>query len=163
MAIKISNLEQIVKQVAQKEYVFKDLHLDFSKSTTYDPTVMQQVEGNDIKVDYDTNAIRNSLRNLFNTRPGQRFLFPLYGMDLNQFLFESITEPNARILGETIVRSIKTYEPRVKVEECNVYMKPDENTYEITIIISIPRFNTSITINTSLDTKTQNFIFLENN
>ena len=82
MAIKIANLEQIADQFKQKQFAFKDLHLDFEKSGEYNTTLQRKIEGNDIKVDFDENAIRNSLKNLFNTRPGQRFLFPLYGLDL---------------------------------------------------------------------------------
>jgi len=114
-----------------------------------------------VRVDYDESAIRNSLKNLFNTKPGQRFLFPLYGLDLNQFLFEAVTEENGQSIGEKIVTSIEKYEPRVTLIKCNVVAKPDDNEYDITIIVSIPIFNTTASINTTLDIKTQSFIFVE--
>lgn len=161
MAIKISNLEAISKQYEQRTHVFKDLHLDFEKSFEFNTTLNKRIEGNDIRVDFDEMAIRNSLKNLFNTKPGQRFLFPLYGLDLNQFLFEAVSEENGQIIGEKIVTSIETYEPRVRLQRCNVVAMPDDNQYDITIIISIPILNTTSSINTILDTKTQSFIFLE--
>lgn len=161
MAIKISNLEQISQRYAQQAYAYKDLHLDFEKSGEYNTALQQKIDGNDIKVDYDNGAILNSLKNLFNTRPGQRFLFPLYGLDLNQYLFEAVTEDNGRIIGEKIVAGIDAFEPRVKLRQCNVISMPDDNQYDITIIVDIPIFNTSSSINTTLDTKTQTFIFVE--
>lgn len=159
MAIKIANLEQISKQLARKDFVFKDLHLDFEKQGNFDVALQRKVDGNDIKVDYDEAAIKNSLRNLFNTKPGQRFLFPKYGLDLNQFLFESVSKENGQIIGEKIVTSIETFEPRVELRQVSVVAKPDDNEYDITIMISIPVFNTTASINTILDVKTQSFIF----
>ena len=161
MAIKISNLQQISDQYKQKDYYYKDFHLDFEKSSVYSTSLQKKIEGNDLKVDFDESAIRNSLKNLFNTKPGQRFLFPRYGLDLNQFLFEAVNEFNGQLIGEKIVTSIEVFEPRVNLLQCNVIAKPDDNEYEITIVLEIPIFNTTTSINTTLDTKNQTFIFLE--
>lgn len=161
MAIKIANLEQIAEEYKQKQFAFKDLHLDFSKTSEYSTYQQRKIEGNDVKVSYDESAIRNSLKNLFNTMPGQRFLFPLYGLDIYQWLFEPISQFNGQLIGEKIVTTIDRYEPRVKVERCDVVAKPDDNEYDITIIISIPIFNTTASINTILDVKQQSFIFVE--
>lgn len=160
MAIKINNLEQIADQYKQKDYLFKDLHLDFEKSYVFDTVALRKIQGNDLKVSYDEQAIFNSLRNLFNTKPGQRFLFPLYGLDLNQFLFETVSKENAQIIGEKIARSIENFEPRVTLMQCDIIAKPDDNEYDITIIVQIPSINTVNSINMSLDTKTQSFVFV---
>ena len=144
MAIKISNLEAISKQYELKTHVFKDLHLDFGKSFEFNTSLNKRIEGNDIRVDFDEVAIRNSLKNLFNTKPGQRFLFPLYGLDLNQFLFEAVSEENGQLIGEKIVTSIEKYEPRVRLQRCNVIAMPDDNQYDITIILTIPILNTTL-------------------
>lgn len=161
MAIKISNLETISKQFDQKSHVYKDFHLDFEKSFEFNSALNTRIDGNDLRVDYDESAIRNSLRNLFNTKPGQRFLFPLYGLDLNQYIFEAVTEENGQLIGEKIVTSIEKYEPRVRLLQCDVVAMPDDNQYDITIMVSIPIFNTTSSINTILDVKTQSFVFLE--
>ena len=161
MAIKLKSLEQIAKQyTSNKPSVYTDLHLDFSTSDVYNTALGYAIKGNDIKADYDENAIKNSLRNLFNTKPGQRFLFPLYGLDLNQFLFEAITPINAQLIGEKIVTSIEKFETRVTVVNVNVVADPENNLYEIDIVVQIPIFNTTTTLNTTLDAKTQSFIQL---
>lgn len=161
MAIKLTNLQQISEQYRQQEYYYKDLHLDFTKSGEFSTSLNKKIDGNDVQVDYDDEAIKNSLRNLFNTRPGQRFLFPLYGLDLYQYLFEAVSEDNGRIIGESIVSAIEKFEPRVTVLKCQVIAVPDELQYEITIIVGIPILNTTTSINTSLDTKSKTFIFAQ--
>jgi phage baseplate assembly protein W len=159
VAIKIANLEEISEQYKQQAYYYKDLHLDFMKDGTFSSVLVKKTDGNDVKVDYDEVAIRNSLINLFNTKPGQRFLFPLYGLDLSSYVFEAVNDVNGQIIGEKVVRCIKNFEPRVTLKRCNIIALPDDNQYEITIILEIPILNTSTNINMVLDTKTQTFLY----
>lgn len=161
MAIKLTNLEQLAEQYNEKEYYFKDLHLDFTVEGVFSYADKQRIKGNDIKEDFDLNAIKNSLRNLFNTTPGQRFLFPEYGLSLHEHLFEQITDDNAKMLGTKIVEAIKKFEPRVAVERCIVTGDPDMNSYEIDLELKIPIFNSKLTINTSLNTNNRTFVFAE--
>lgn len=161
MAIKIANLEQLSDQYKQKDYYYNDLHLDFSMQGEFSPSIRSFVPGNDIQLDYDESAIRNSLKNLFNTKPGQRFLFPRYGLDLNQYLFEPCTVYNGQVIGEKIVFAINLFEPRIICRNCDVKALMDFNTYDITIVAEIPILNTTFSINSSLDLKKQMFIFAE--
>lgn len=161
MAIKLPNLKSIADEFAVKPYVFKDLHLDFAKDYNFNTTLQTKVEANDIQVDYDIKAITNSLKNLFNTRPGQRFLFPKYGLDLNQFLFEPITKLNAQAIGEKIVKSVDDFEPRVRITNCNVIPKPDDNEYNIILSMEFPNFDTEFSLNGALNTTAQTFIVAE--
>jgi phage baseplate assembly protein W len=159
VAIKIANLEGISDLYKQKAYYYKDLHLDFAKDGEFSTTLNKKIEGNDVQVDFDDAAIKNSLKNLFNTKPGQRFLFPLYGLDLSSHVFESINTLNGQLIGEKIVRTIKLFEPRVTLKQCNIVAQPDENQYDITIIVEIPILNTTTNINMVLDGKTQTFLY----
>lgn len=161
MAIKIAKLEQISNIVQDLKYVFQDLHLDFQKKEEYSPLLLSKIEGNDIAVDHNEDCIRNSILNLFNTRPGQRFLFPRYGLSLHQYLFEAITNENAELIGEAVVRAVTQFEPRAVVKQCRVLPKFDLNEYLITLILHIPLFNTTTSINSSLDIKSQSFTFIE--
>lgn len=161
MAIKIPNLKNIADQFSVKQYVFKDLHLDFAKEYNYDQSSHTKISTNDLQVDYDLKAITNSLKNLFNTRPGQRFLFPKYGLDLNQFLFEPITRVNAQSIGERIVHSVDEFEPRVRITNCKVTPVPDDNEYYIQLSMEFPLFNTQFTLDGALNTTAQTFIVAE--
>jgi phage baseplate assembly protein W len=161
MAIKISNLQQLSDAYEIKKSVYSDLHLDFRKNGIYSEEIKQRINGNDVAVDYDESAIRNSLKNLFNTRPGQRFLFPKYGLDLYQYLFEPISESIGQSIGERIVRAVELYEPRIKIRNCYVKCLSEDNQYDITLIVEFPTFNTTASINTTLDIQNQSFIFVE--
>jgi phage baseplate assembly protein W len=160
MAIRIKELEKIAKTYTENRYLYKDLFLDISRTKIEAPGYPLAVPGTDIKADFDLAAIINSLTNLFNTLPGQRFLFPRYGLDLYQFLFEPITEFNGEIIGNTIYETIKTYEPRVIPKQIKVKLLPDENQYDITIVIEIPALRLIAEPEFLLDIKKQSFIFL---
>lgn len=160
MAIRISPLQEVSKHLESQRYVYKDLALDIQKDFQYNTVTEQKIDKNDLLVSYDQQAIANSIRNLFTTTPGQRFLFPLYGLDLRRFLFEPINEATARTIGETITRAITTFEPRVAIEACNVIGYPDSNQYEIELILQLPVFQTSYAINSVLDIKTEKFTFI---
>ena len=161
MAIKLPNLEEIkTSLLSKKDHVFKDLHLDFKKDGNFSPLLQRYVETNDIKVSYDLNAIRNSIYNLFGTRPGQRFLFPKYGLDLFPYVFEAVTQQNGEIVGKSIVRAIEQFEQRVYVEQCRVESKPEDHRYDVTLFLSVPIFDTRTTLSTQLNAKTQTFTHL---
>lgn len=163
MAIKLANLENIANEYKIQNFVYSDIHLDLIIDSEYSVEALRAIKKNDIRADYNLNAIKNSLNNLFNTRPGERFLFPNYGLDLNQFIFEPITDYNGRLIGEKIVRSIRLFEPRVVLKQCNVELLVDENQYDIDLLLEFPVFSTNASINTVLDIRSQTFTFVESN
>ena len=161
MAIKIKSLENISKNYYEQQYLYKDIALDITQSELLVPGINLPVPSTDIKASFDLAAIRNSLQNLFNTIPGQRFLFPDYGLDLYQWLFTPITEGNAYALGNKIFSTIAKYEPRVNVVSVDVQTLPDDNQYNISIIVNIPLLNIRTTIDSVLDIKKQSFIVVQ--
>jgi phage baseplate assembly protein W len=161
MAIKIKNLEQAAKTFTQQQYLYKDLTLDLSISQIKTTEFRNTIASSDIKASYDLEAIRNSLLNLFNTYPGQRFLFPEYGLKLEQFLFEPITVETGTLIGDAINDGIRKYEPRVVVRQVEVIGDPDSNQYNITLNIEIPTFNTFESLNFALNTENKSFIVLQ--
>jgi len=160
MAVKIKNLDSIAKQYTTQQYVYKDLSLDLVQTKIESPGFKLAVPGSDVKADFDLGAINNSLINLFNTLPGQRFLFPKYGLDLYQFLFSPVTEDNGNLIGNKIFQSILTYEPRVVPKRVKVVVDPDNNQYLITIMIEIPVINVTTETQFMFDIKKQSFISL---
>lgn len=160
MAIKLRQFERLAKTYTEQQYIYKDLGLDIERDFNVAPGFPKPVVSNDIKASFDLAAIKNSLTNLFNTLPGQRFLFPEYGLDLYQFLFQPITVYNADTIGNIIYRKIETYEPRVNVQRVNVTADPDKSVYYITIIIEIPILGLVSEAPFVLDTKKQSFILI---
>jgi phage baseplate assembly protein W len=160
MAIKISNLGQIAETYRDTGYLYKDISLDLQQSLLLAPGFNLPTPGSDLKASFNLAAIQNSLNNLFNTLPGQRFLFPEYGLNLNQFLFSPITELNGQILGDTILKGIKTYEPRVMPLQVRVEIDPDNNQYNVAVILEVPDLNLITNLDFILDIKKQTFITL---
>lgn len=160
MAIRIKNLENLSKLLETKEYVYKDLHLDLVKDSNFNQVNEKLIPLNDIKASFDKQAIYNSLRNLFTTKPGERFLFPKYGLDLTEYLFQPISAVVSDLIGNKIVAAVKLYEPRVELEKCVVTSDPENNRYLIDVIVFIPLFNTTDVINSVLDVKSESFVFL---
>jgi len=157
MAIKIKNLELIADEYASKQYAYKDLSLDLKVTKIENFGINSPTLGSDIKASFDIAAISNSLFNLFNTLPGQRFLFPKYGLDLRQFLFSPITLSNAELIGRKIFNGIKVYEPRITPIQVKVDADEDNNQYFINIIFEIPLLNVSTETGFVLDIKKQSF------
>jgi|688.fasta_scaffold12984_3 phage baseplate assembly protein W len=162
MAIRLKNLETAAKQFSEQRYLYKDLTLDIGENNLEVPGYTLPVPESDLKASFDLGAIRNSLQNLFNTLPGQRFLFPDYGLDLYQFLFLPITPQTGQAIGERMLRAIERYETRIFVRQIQVVARPDANTYLITIVIEIPVFKQETSLQGELNIKTQSFIFVPN-
>ena len=120
---------------AEFKKVFRDLKLDIPN-----PLI------SDFKMDYDENAIKNSLVNLFNTLPGQNLLIPEYSLNLLKFLFEPVTEFTGKLIAQEIMEKLTTFEPRVQIEKINVVGRKDEQEYVIDLILSIPTINKTVKI-----------------
>jgi phage baseplate assembly protein W len=157
MAIKIKSLEKIANTYIEQRFIYKDLSLDIAQTKIEAPGYTIPVPGADIKASFDLAAIRNSFQNLFGTVPGQRFLFPTYGLDLRGFLFDPITADNGNSIGTLIYQGISTWENRVRVKNVYVTADPDNHQYIINIIVEVPAFNTTATIESILDVRKQSF------
>ena len=117
----------LTKQVQNPLPVYTDLHLDLitAKSIGLGD---KAVNSTDILVDNDTQAIKNSIKNIFTTRKGQKILSPEFGSSLEQYLFEAVSELGANAIGNDIYNAISKYEPRVTVVQ--VYVQPNpESTF----------------------------------
>jgi len=142
-------------------YTYTDIHLDIAEQL-YTKNGNKLPHGKDIRVSYDEEAIKNSIVNIFNTSPGERFLIPEFGSNLKTYLFQPVTKFTADILGNQVLDSIQRWEPRVLVDYVNVIGRPtgavitkdlgnfsqaiqkylktpiQENEYIINVIIVIP-------------------------
>lgn len=137
-AIVIKDLNRLPNQ---RRYTYIDLESDLKIDYTKTNPLNNFKEQKDIRADYDVNAIKNSIFNLFTTIPGQKLLNPIFGLNLLQFLFTGITAANARLLGDTILRGIIKFEPRVSVDKINVAPDEENQQYIIGLVLSVPSLN----------------------
>ena len=124
------------KETRPNQSIYTDLHLDLTIAKN-SGNGLNPVDSNDILADYDSNAIRNSLYNIFTTRKGQKLLSPNFGGSLDQYLFESVNDTKAQILGDAIYNSVSNYEPRVSVKKVRVRPIPDEHQYYVIFVYEI--------------------------
>lgn len=134
----IKDLNRLPKN---REYTYVDLELDLKIDYTKTNPLNNFKEQRDIVADYDINAIKNSIFNIFTTIPGQKILNPVFGINLFEFLFTGITVENAQLLGDTILRGITRFEPRVTIDKINITPDIANQQYEINMILSVPTLN----------------------
>lgn len=125
--------------------VYTDLKLDLTPTNSVG-LGLNVAKANDIVVDKDYDAIRNSIRNIFTTRPGQKLLTPNFGSSLERYLFEPVTDTMARIIGNEILNQIETFEPRVEVINVEVSPQPEMNQYYIQVVYSFLELKTQNTL-----------------
>lgn len=102
--------------------VFSDLDYELGKDSS----------GN-IKIVYDEASISQSIETILSTRKGERIMLPAFGGDLEQYLFEPMTEHVVRSMEREIEASISNWEDRVLVNKVFVNPDYDRNKYEISI------------------------------
>jgi phage baseplate assembly protein W len=124
-----------------QNYLFADLHLDLNENYNNSNYLFQNSEVKDLKVDYDIDAIKNSLRNIFTTIPGEKILNPEFGMDLRKYLFEPATIEVAERIRSEIYIQIGKFEPRVKLNNVQITVYEDAGEFDIVIYFSIPSIN----------------------
>lgn len=137
-SIVITDLNKFPKE---REYTYKDLELDLKIEYTKNNSLFNISEQKDIKADFDIEAIKNSLFNIFTTIPGQKILNPVFGINIMNYLFIGVSSENARMLGETILLGITRFEPRVEVDNINVFTDFENQEYLIELLLSVPSLN----------------------
>jgi phage baseplate assembly protein W len=100
-----------VKQVIQSP-VPKKFGLHFPVGTS--PKNNTNNKGYFVK-SYGIDLVKNNLKQLLNTTPGERVMLPNYGIDLKKFLFEPLDERTFTSIRREILNGIKTYASEVSV------------------------------------------------
>ena len=137
-AVVIKNLNRLPKK---RDHTYIDLELDLKIDYTRNSSLNNINEQKDMRADYDINAIKNSIFNIFTTIPGQKILNPIFGLNLYFYLFNGISYNNGKMLGETILKGLTRYEPRVTVDNINITTDIENQQYTIDMILSVPTLN----------------------
>ena len=89
----------------------------------------------------NVNAIKNSVKNIFQWTPGERILNPEFGSNLRQYLYRGITTYNVEAIMAEIQRCFTKWEPRarlVSVKDISGVGDTEDNTVQLEIIYTIP-------------------------
>ena len=106
---------------------FKDISLSFEPHPIT----------NDLRVLKNEAAIRRSVKNIVQTIPTEKFFNPLFGSDVRGSLFEFVDFGTASVISDQIQISIENFEPRVDNLQVEVFPRPDQNEFEVTVIFDI--------------------------
>lgn len=97
---------------------------------------MGRAWNNDVARTENIDAVKYSLVGIITTRKGSRPFMPDFGCNLTNQLFENYNIATQEIARETIIDSIKAFEPRVAGLNVEVVGDPDNNSIEVTIYYS---------------------------
>jgi phage baseplate assembly protein W len=139
-AIRITSLSPTLSS----RVLFNDIRLDLETNYTKNTQLLKKREIKDIQNSENIGAIQNSIFNLFTTMPGQKILNPVFGLNLQQFIFTGLSELNGKLMAETILKGLNKYEPRVKVKNVNVEVDYDNNQYNIYLLLNVPALNNRV-------------------
>ena len=87
--------------------------------------------------------IKESLRILLSTKPGERVMNPKFGCDLSSYIFDSIDIALIVSLKRLISKAVLNFEPRITLDEVNVRAdKQLDGIVNIELIYTIRKTNT---------------------
>lgn len=93
----------------------------------------------------DVAAIKNAIKNILNTRPGEKPFDANFGCNLFGFLFEPDDIITRAAIRKSIVDSLTEFEPRFRITE--VAIGSADNSYNVTISGTIINSQRDIDIN----------------
>jgi len=137
-------IKNLSSKKTDKKYIFSDLNLSLEEQKT--STNLRNsniVSKNDLVIDTDLNAIKNSIKNILTQK---RHLSPEKNIFLQKYLGTVVSETHANAIGEEIERVIYLYEPRVKIDKIQVYYNVDQMYYNIVLHLSLLNFDENIQI-----------------
>ena len=95
----------------------------------------------DVAVVKNDNAIKQAVRNLIMTTPGEKPFQPLVGSNISQLLFEPLDDFTEDAIRQEIINTINRFEPRVRLETVEVIGNFSKNTFDVSVeyrIVGIP-------------------------
>lgn len=99
----------------------------------------------------NVDAVKQSIRNILLTNPGERLFKPDFGGGIRALLFENATPHTFAIARENIISSLENYEPRADVIDVVLADGIDEHTVYITVVFRIINIEDPVTLTVLLE------------
>ena len=116
-------LKEIGPREQKTSQAFKDIAMAFGKNHFTD----------DVNIVKNEESIKQSVRNLILTTPGEKPFQPLTGSRVNELLFEPLDPFTADSLQDEIINTINQFEPRVSLQGVEIQPIWDRNELNVTI------------------------------
>ena len=110
---------------------FKDFSVNFAKNPFTD----------DLSVVHNDNSIKQAVKNIILTSPGEKPFQPLVGSSVSRLLFEPLDAFTADTIAEEIRTTINQYEPRVALTRVDVTPIYENNKLNVSLeyrIVGLP-------------------------
>jgi hypothetical protein len=120
-------LKKITSKEVSYSRSFKDFGISFARNLFTD----------DVSVLTNENAIKQSVKNLVMTVPGEKPFQPLIGSRVSELLFEPLDAFTIDAIREEIEITIKQFEKRVRLNKVDVIPIYENNKISITIVYKI--------------------------
>jgi phage baseplate assembly protein W len=131
------NLQTSILTARSRKYV--DIDLSFEPKAN-----------GDIYKKQDAAAVKQAIKNLILTNHLEKPFQPLYGGNITSYFFELAYDETADEIRDDIISAIETYEPRAKVIDVIVDVKPDYNSIAVTIEFKVINTEELVTFTTTV-------------
>lgn len=122
-----------------------NIYSDFYKDLRISPI------SKDIALLKDEDAVKESIKNLILTDPGERLMQPFIGGGIRGMLFENITPGTLKLIEARVKTTIETYEPRAELIRVNVSSLYDDNTVSVSVLFYIRNVDQPIQLDVILE------------
>jgi phage baseplate assembly protein W len=121
------------------------IYSDFRKDLKISPV------SKDITILKDEEAVKQSIKNLLLTDPGERPMQPFLGGGIKGLLFENLTPGVLKLIKEKVTSTIKTYEPRADLIDVIVSSDYDDNKVSVLVRFYIQTIEQPIELDVILE------------
>lgn len=124
--------------ISSRTLDYIDVDLTFAKKTNGD--IFKKV---------DAASVKQSVKNILLTNPGEKPFNPNFGAGLTRFLFENDDGLDELEIQDAIVEAVSNFEPRARVLGVKATLQPDQNS--MTVRVAFRVLNTSAVEEISVD------------
>ena len=105
---------------------YSDLHIKLKKDLSQNITIVKDAE-----------SVRQSIKMILSTFPGERIMEPEFGSRVRELLFEPLDDVTSNLLRSEIRNAIEKWENRVSVSSVDVNPNYDSNYYDVMINMTV--------------------------
>jgi phage baseplate assembly protein W len=105
---------------------YSDLHIKLKKDLSQNITIVKDAE-----------SVRQSIKMILSTFPGERIMEPEFGSRVRELLFEPLDDITSNLLRSEIRDAIEKWENRVSVSSVDVNPNYDSNYYDVMINMTV--------------------------
>jgi phage baseplate assembly protein W len=125
--------------ITTRNKVYKDLDLTFARAPN-----------NDVFKKTDAAAVKQSVKNILLTNRLEKPCNPIFGGNLNSFLFELSEFFDEQTIEDEVKTAIENYEPRARIRGVRAKIIPDRNDIRVTVAFQIVNTLEDVTLEVSL-------------